>query len=142
MFRRKEYKISLNNDDWVTPEETLIDSGSEHSDLERPIPHGTFRFTFLSVAFIFLLIFTFSFKIAVSEHEGYARLALDNKSVNFFIPPPRGLIFDRLGQALVKNLASFDLLVISKEIRDDKDNVQIVFLILCKVDHNLFHELP
>src|SRR3989344_8444765 len=125
MFGRKEYKISLNTDEWVTPEETLIDSGSEHSDLERPIPHGAFRFTFLSAVFLFLLVFAFSFKLAVSEHEGYARIALDNKSVNFFIPPPRGLVFDRLGQALVKNLASFDLLVISKEVREDKDNAQI-----------------
>ena len=125
MFGRKEYKISLNTDEWVTPEETLIDSGSEHSDLERPIPHGAFRFTFLSAVFLFLLVFAFSFKLAVSEHEGYARIALDNKSVNFFIPPPRGLVFDRLGQALVKNLASFDLLVISKEVREDKDNTQI-----------------
>lgn len=115
----------MNTDEWVTPEETLIDSGSEHSDLERPIPHGAFRFTFISAAFLFLLVFAFSFKLAVSEHEEYARLALDNKSVNFFIPPPRGLVFDRLGQALVKNLASFDLLVISKEVRENKDTVQI-----------------
>src|SRR3989344_2443989 len=125
MFGRKEYKISLNTDEWVTPEETLIDSGSEHSDLEKPIPHGAFRFTFLSAVFLFLLVFAFSFKLAVTEHEGYARIALDNKSVNFFIPPPRGLVFDRLGQALVKNLASFDLLIISKEVREDKDNAQI-----------------
>lgn len=123
MFR-KEYKISLNNDEWVTPEETLLDSGSELSDLERPIPHGVFRFTFLSAALFFLLVFVFSFKIAVSEHEGYARVAFDNKSVNFFIPPPRGLVFDRLGQPLVKNLASFDLLVISKEVREEKNDVQ------------------
>lgn len=125
MFRKKEYKISLNTDEWVTPEETLIDSGSEHSDLERPIPHDAFRFTFLSAASLFLLVFAFSFKLAVSEHEEYARLAFDNKSVNFFIPPPRGLVFDRLGQALVKNLVSFDLLVISKEVREDRENAQI-----------------
>ncbi len=122
---KKEYKISLNTDEWVTPEETLIDSGSEHSDLEKPIPHAAFRFTFFSALLLFGVIFAFSFKIAVSEYEEYARLALDNRTVNFFIPPPRGIIFDRLGQALVKNLAGFDLLVISKEVREGKDNAQV-----------------
>jgi penicillin-binding protein 2 len=120
MFGKKEYKISL-SEDWVTPEETLIDSGSEHSDLERPISHNAFRFTFFAAIILLGLVFAFSFKIAVSEHKEYARIAFENKSVNFFIPPPRGIIFDRLGKPLVRNLASFDLLVISKEIREDQN---------------------
>ncbi len=120
MFR-KEYKISLNNEDWVTPEETLIDSGSEHSDLEISISHNAFRLTFLLAVISFGFIFMASFKLAVPGHEEYARMALDNKSVNFFIPPPRGMIFDRLGKPLVRNISGFDLLVISKELREDKD---------------------
>lgn len=124
MFRKKEYKISLNNEDWVTPEETLIDSGSEHSDLESPIPHSAFRLTFFVAIILLGLVFAFSFKIAVSEHEQYAQIAFENKSVNFFIPPPRGIVFDRLGKPLVQNLASFDLLVISKEIREDQSRSQ------------------
>src|SRR3989344_7701453 len=121
MFGKKEYKISLGNDDWVTPEETLIDSGSEHSDLEISISHNAFRLTFLLAVVAFGLVFMASFKLAVPGHEEYARMAFDNKSVNFFIPPPRGMVLDRLGKPLVRNVSSFDLLVISKEIREDKD---------------------
>ena len=120
MFR-KEYKISLSSDDWVTPEETLIDSGSEHSDLEISISQNAFRLTMLLALVSFGFVFMASFKLAVPGHEEYARLAFDNKSVNFFIPPPRGMVLDRLGKPLVKNLSSFDLLVISKEVRETKD---------------------
>ena len=102
----------------VTPEETLIDSGSEYSDLEKPISHNVFRLAFLVSVLSLGLIFIFSFQLAVSRHEEYAQLALENKSVNFFIPPPRGMIFDRLGRPLVKNISSFDLLVISKDVRE------------------------
>ncbi|PIR41895.1 MAG: penicillin-binding protein 2 [Candidatus Yanofskybacteria bacterium CG10_big_fil_rev_8_21_14_0_10_37_15] len=118
LFKQKEYKISLDNEEWVTPEEILVDSGSEHSDIEKPILHGVFRFTFFSVLIFLSIVFIFSFKIAISEHDEYARIALNNKSVNFFVPPPRGLIFDRLGRPLVKNVNRFDLLVISKEIKE------------------------
>src|SRR3989344_3621213 len=120
MFRRKEYKISL-NDDWVTPEETLLDSGSEHSAMERPISSNVFRLTLFLVVVMFGVIFSFSFNLAISNHEDYARLALENKTVNFFISPPRGVIFDRLGRPLAQNAVSFDLLVISKEVREHKD---------------------
>ena len=109
MFGRKEYKISLNNDDMATPEETLVDSGSEYSDLEKPISHNVFRLAFLVSAVSLGLIFIFSVQLAVFKHEEYARLAYDNKSVNFFIPPPRGMIFDRLGKPLVKNISNFDV---------------------------------
>lgn len=125
MFRRKEYKISLTNDEWVTPEETLLDSGSEHSDLERPISHNAFRLTLFSVVLMFCVVLFFSFRLAVSGHEGYARLAFENKTVNFFISPPRGIIFDRLGRPLAQNAASFDLLVISKEVRESRDQKEI-----------------
>ena len=124
MFRKK-YKISINNDDWITPEETLIDSGSEYSDLEKLISHNVFRLTFLISAISLGFIFVSSSKLAILEHDDYTRLAFENKSVNFSIPPPRGMIFDRLGKPLVKNLSSFDLLVISQEVRGKMDRVEI-----------------
>jgi len=139
MFK-KEYKISLNNDNWVTPEETLIDSGSEHSDLEQPISHNIFQLAFLISVISLGLIFAFSFKISIFDHSEYARLALENKSVNFFIPPPRGIIFDRLGKPLVKNISNFDLLVISKEVRGEADQIEIEKAAdILKVPKNEFH---
>ena len=114
-----EYKISI-SEDWVQPEETLLDSGSEYSNFEMPISKDIFRLTFVMIVILFATVMAFTFKTGVSDHEIYASLALQNKSVNFLIPPPRGVIMDRYGKPLVKNLPSFDLLVISREVRENQ----------------------
>src|SRR3990167_1293322 len=118
MIIKKEYKVSV-NEDWVQPEETLLDSGSEYSDLETPISADVFRLTFMAAVILFAAVAVFTFKTGIADHDSFANLALQNKSVNFLIPPPRGIIMDRFGKPLVKNLPSFDLLVISREIREN-----------------------
>ena len=114
----KDYRIST-SEDWVAPEETLLDSDSEYSDIEMPISSNVFRSTFIAAVILFTIVMVFTFKTGIVDHGVFAKLALQNKSVNFLIPPPRGIIMDRFGKPLVKNLPSFDLLVISREIRDN-----------------------
>ncbi|OGM99272.1 MAG: penicillin-binding protein 2 [Candidatus Yanofskybacteria bacterium RIFCSPLOWO2_01_FULL_41_34] len=118
----KDYRVSV-NEDWVSPEETLLDSGSEYSDIETPISADVFRFTFMVALILLAVAMTFTFKIGIADHDSYADLALQNKSVNFPIPPPRGVIMDRFGKQLVKNLPSFDLLVFSREVKANPSDV-------------------
>src|SRR3990167_4298382 len=113
----KNYRVSI-NDDWVQPEETLLDSCSEYSGLETPISADVFRLIFVVAIIMFATITAFTFKMGIADHGFFESIALQNKSVNFLIPPPRGIIMDRLGKPLVKNLPSFDLLVISREVRE------------------------
>lgn len=115
---KREYKISV-GEDWVVPEETLLDSASEYSDIETPISANVFKLIFVSAFILIAMAMLFTFKIGIVDHDSFAKLAFQNKSVNFLIPPPRGIIMDRLGEALVKNLPSFDLLIISREIREN-----------------------
>ena len=118
--RKKDYRILFEDDEWVTPEETLMDSSSHYSDIEKPIPSPVFR-VFISLFIGLLCMLGFSvFGLAVSDHEYFSKLAWQNKTANFPLPPPRGLIFDIKGRPLVQNLPSYDLLVISREIRQDK----------------------
>lgn len=116
MFRsKKEYRVSV-GDDWVEPEETLLDTGSEHQDLEQPIGNQVFRTILVGSSVSLFLLWALSFWLGVIQHDYYETLAYQNRSVNFSIPPPRGIIFDRNGTALVKNTPSFDLLVVSREL--------------------------
>ncbi len=116
---KRDYKITV-GEDWVAPEETLLDSSSEYSDLETPISANVFRLTLMASTLLFAVVIGITFKIGVINHKSFANLALQNKSVNFLIPPPRGIILDRLGKPLVKNLPRFDLLVISRELRENQ----------------------
>jgi penicillin-binding protein 2 len=121
IFSKKEYRISVNSEDWVAPEETLLDSGSEFSDLEVPIAAGVFRVTeFLTLACLLLILF-FAFKMSVWNNERYFNLAVRNRTVNFAVSPPRGVILDRNGKALVKNIPTFNLLVVGRELLADKE---------------------
>ncbi|MBI2674288.1 MAG: hypothetical protein HYX22_00920 [Candidatus Yanofskybacteria bacterium] len=112
---RREYKISV-NEDWVSPEETLLDSSSDHQDLEVPISNSIFRASFFITAVLCAAIVIFVFDLSVRRYSYFAGIAFRNRSVNFSVPPPRGIIFDRLGRPLVTNEPVFDLLVISKEV--------------------------
>src|SRR3990167_11295081 len=115
---KREYKISVNQEDWVTPEETLLDSSSEYSDIEKPIASAVFNYIFIGIMIFAGIIFSMTVKLSVIDHEQFAALSIQNSTANFFVPPPRGLIFDRNDIVLVKNVPSFDLLVISREIKD------------------------
>lgn len=114
----KEYKISV-GEEWVAPEETLLDSGSEYSDIETPILADVFRLTFLISIILSVTVLALTFKISIVDHRTFASLASQNRSVGFLVPPPRGIIMDRFGKPLVKNLPSFDLVVVSREVREN-----------------------
>lgn len=107
----------------VTPEETLLDSGSQYSDIEKPIPGSIFRFFLISFGICITILGSFVFKTAVLDHAGFNKLALQNKSANFPVPPPRGMIIDTSGQPLVKNIPVFNLLAITRELREAGENL-------------------
>jgi penicillin-binding protein 2 len=112
----KEYRIQI-EDDIITPEETLLDSGSEFSDIERPIRPTVFRGIFWGVAIFLGLIFAASAHLGLAQYDYYSNLAFQNRSANFTLPPARGIIFDKSGESLVKNIPQFDVIGVSKEVR-------------------------
>ena len=114
---KKEYRVSLDEEELVTPEETLMDSGSRYADMERPMTDFVFRFTFGSFFVALAFIWATSFKIGILDSANLSELAIRNKSVNFAMPPPRGIIFDKFNKPLVKNVPSFDLLVVSRDLK-------------------------
>ncbi|MBX4211515.1 MAG: hypothetical protein KW806_01820, partial [Candidatus Yanofskybacteria bacterium] len=112
----KDYWVSVTNDEWVTPEETLLDSGSGYSDLEKPIVDGIFRFGLIFALGIGLIIAGYSGYMSVVKNKQYAALAYRNRTVNLALTPPRGLIYDYAGTPLVQNAPSFDLLLVNREL--------------------------
>ena len=120
----KEYRINI-EDDLVTPEETLLDSGSEFSDIERPIRPSVFKFIFWSIALALGAVFLVVAKLSIADNRYYSNLAFQNRSANFSIPAARGVIFDSAGQPLVKNVPQFDVVGVSKEIKTALKNNSI-----------------
>lgn len=104
----------------------MFDAGSDFSDLERPIPAHVFKVTFLGIAALLAIIVGTSVKFSIIDHSTYASLALQNRSSNFSVPAPRGMIMDSSGMPLVQNIPSFDLVAVSKEVKSLlKDQIQL-----------------
>lgn len=117
--REKEYKVVVEYDDQVTPEETLMDASSGHADIEKPIGGEVFRIAGLLGGLLLLIIGLSAGRLAVAQYEEFNDLAKKNAQINVAISPPRGLILDRNGQPLVKNTPSFDLLVVTSQLPKD-----------------------
>lgn len=122
LFKR-DYKININQDDWVSPEETLLDSGSKHSDIEQPISGSIFSVVFVCMSVLTIVLLIMTVRLSIFDFKYLANLSFQNSTANFFIPPPRGLVVDRSGIQLVKNYPRFDLLVISREIKDNQEEI-------------------
>lgn len=116
--KNKTYRILLESEDRVTPEETLLDSNSQYSDIEKPIPGSIFRSFLIIISVATCILAVYFFKTAVVKHAVFADLAFQNKSANFPLPPPRGMITDRKGQLLLKNVPVFNLLAVTRALRE------------------------
>ena len=117
-LKRSTYSLEINPDDWASPEETLLDAGSDYADLEKPIPDFYFKFIAVATLILFFAVAALSFNLSVFKHDNFEKIAAQNKSVSFAVSPPRGAIFDRLGRSLTENVPSFGLLAVSRELKN------------------------
>jgi penicillin-binding protein 2 len=121
LFKRSPtYHVTPDRDEWVAPEETLVDAGSNLAAVEVPVGDGVFRIAYLVAVVIALVLAGAAARLTLLQHATFAQLSMRNKTVDVSVPPPRGIIMDRNGTALVQNVPSFDLLVVSRQVRRDE----------------------
>jgi len=108
-------------DEWVAPEETLVDAASHFADLELPVDDSIWRFGTILLSLGSLILVGAAVWLAVLQHDTFAGIAWRNRTVDISVPPPRGIIMDRNGTPLVTNVPSFDLLVVGRQLRRAPD---------------------
>jgi len=123
LFRRaREYRVTPEHDEWAAPEETLVDAGAATlSDIEMPVGEGIWRGAFILAGVLGAVLLGASAWLAVGRYDVLAQASWRNRTVNVAVPPPRGAILDRHGTALVRNVPSFDVLVVSRQVRRTAD---------------------
>lgn len=118
--RNHSYHITPDRDDWVAPEEALVDAGSNLSAIEVPVGDSVFRTSYIALALLVCVLIGGVFRLTVLRYDYFEQLSLRNATINVSVPPPRGIIMDRNGVPLVQNVPSFDLLVIARQVRRDE----------------------
>ena len=83
-----------------------------------------FIFSLIGIAFFIILFQVFS--LQVSRYSSYELAALNNKNYTVPIQPLRGEIFDRNGQALVRNIKTFDLITEPNAIESTESFLRLI----------------
>ncbi len=108
----EKYTINRSEEEYITPEETLIDSMSSHSTIETPISRGVFGYFYIVIIIVFAFFFLKSFQLQIIDGERLASLAKRNSSSSYPLSSLRGIIYDNEGQPLVQNIPRFELVAV------------------------------
>jgi len=73
------------------------------------------------VIFIFVVFFLRLWDLQVVKGKKYKKIAESNRLRIIEIPAPRGVIYDRNNNPLVRNIPSFDISVVKEDVPDDPE---------------------
>ncbi len=85
------------------------------------------------LAFVLVLVLTFGlyagrlFWLQIVQGTIYNLQANDNRTATVNEPAPRGVIYDRNGTVLARNLASYNAVVTAADLPDDPGEIQEIY---------------
>lgn len=96
------------------------------------IPLEAWRlFAFLGIiAGVFLLFVTRLFYLQILEHDNWLRQAEENRTEQLSLAPQRGVIYDRNGVILARNVASYNVAVTPAFLPDDQAEIEEIVVAL------------
>lgn len=106
----KRYKVKTQIKEELEPEEILLDSEEKEKEekgrLEVPIENTVFKIIFFILSFLIVALFSRTFYLINIGGERYKVEAKENYLKTSYIEAPRGLIYSKNGNLLVKNVES------------------------------------
>lgn len=85
------------------------------------------------IGLIFLLFIFQLFNYQIIQGPRYVVAAEDNRQQDINIPAPRGVIQDRNGTVLARNIASYNVVITASQLPDDEGSTQEVFRTLSRL---------
>ncbi|HET7010688.1 MAG TPA: penicillin-binding protein 2, partial [Anaerolineales bacterium] len=94
---------------------------------ETHIPSWRLRATYI-VLFAVLAVFVARlYQLQVIEYEAHLRDAEENRFSELSMPAPRGVIYDRNGYQLVRNIPSYNVVVTPAQLPDSPAEVETIY---------------
>ena len=85
---------------------------------ERALFHRRLAVAAVFVALLFAALVVKLVNLQISQHEYFSARSDGNRLHSQYIPPPRGLIFDRNGSLLADNQPIFNLTIVREQVED------------------------
>lgn len=94
---------------------------------------GRFRWIYLIIVVVFLYYASQLFNYQIIQGETYVAQAEDNRTQEISIPTQRGMIYDRNGIVLARNMAQYNVTVTPAELPDSEGETREIFDELSKL---------
>jgi penicillin-binding protein 2 len=91
------------------------------------IPHGRLRLTYALMAIILVFFIGRLFILQILEGAHYQYLADRNRFITVSIAAPRGIIYDRNGFQLVRNVPSFNVMITPALLPDSEAEIEAIY---------------
>lgn len=101
--------------------EDALESEGENRTVAMKRETKAFQWFLVGIGIIFLVLVGRSIDLQIMKHEAYQQLADGNRNRIIPILAPRGIIYDRYGHALVKNIPSYDAVVVPVDLPKKHD---------------------
>ncbi len=98
-------------------EETLVDSGPFRPRTVKPLfDYKKFKWVYFVIFIIFTIVWSRVFYLQIMSGDNLRSAAEENRYRIYNLSAPRGVIYDRNNNLLVKNIPAFDLVVIPADL--------------------------
>jgi penicillin-binding protein 2 len=91
------------------------------------IPPLRLRLTYIAMALILFFFVGRLFILQILEGADYQALADKNRFITVSIPAPRGIIYDRNGSQLVRNVPSFNVMITPALLPDSEAEIEAIY---------------
>jgi penicillin-binding protein 2 len=127
-------------------EETLVDTGPFRPRTVKPLfNYEKFRWVYFIIFLIFLVILGRVFYLQILMGENLRSAAEENRYRIYTLSAPRGVIYDRNNNLLVRNVPAFDLVIIPADLPKGNDEREKIWeninslIVLEEGEREIFH---
>ena len=102
-----------------------MSAGSE----SRPVKFEAWRLglLYIIIFFVFVGFVIRLFNLQILDGDLYRTRAVDNYTNEVSVPAPRGIIYDRNGYILARNLAAYNIVVTPANLPEDDSDIQRIY---------------
>jgi penicillin-binding protein 2 len=84
-------------------------------------------FVYAAIVGVIVLLGSRLFTLQVVENTDWLDQAIENYTTSISVPAPRGIIYDRNGYVLARNLASYNVVITPANLPDDEADIQNIY---------------
>ena len=97
--------------------------------VSRPVRFEAWRMNIIYIAIVLTFgIFVLRLvNLQVLQNDSFDARAVDNYTNDVSIPAPRGIIYDRNGYILARNLASYNITITPANLPEDDSDIQLIY---------------